>query len=115
MRWRKLRNQRLASVPRLEFSEYKEGDFSPFVVDYWGYLSGNTHAVHPETRRSRAPCDRDTVTVHCAGRTLGHIVGETTVVTPSDAAPERPVTEPLSQHCAAQTTVVYPGTHRSPD
>ena len=27
--------------------------------------------VHPGTRRSRAPCDRDTVTVSCAGQTTG--------------------------------------------
>ena len=34
------------------------------------------------------------------GRTLGHIVGETTGVIPRHAAPKRPVTEPLSQYCA---------------
>ena len=37
------------------------------------YYQGNTYAVHSETRRSRAPCDRLTVTVYtvCHWQNIG--------------------------------------------
>ena len=74
-----------------------------------GPITGGTCIVHPGTSRSRAPCDRLTVTAYTMNvmaEVWGIIiVGETTVVTPKHVAPDCPVTEPLSQHCAAPGTL----------
>ena len=67
------------------------GDFSLFGVDYWGLLSGNMYVVHPGTRRSRAPCDRDTVTILRVGLTIGAYCWRNT--------DHSRVTDLMSQYC----------------
>ena len=86
---------------------------------------GNMYAVHPGTRCSRMPCDRDTVTVHCAGLTIGaYCWGNTYAFLPRDTPLHRVPCDrdTVTVHCAGltigaycwgNTYAFYPGTHRS--
>ena len=76
------------------------------------YYRGNMYCS-PRDTRSRAHCDRLTVTEYtmcvsyCMGRLLGPITGGTCIVHPGTCAPEHTVTDLLSQNIRCVCVILH--------